>query len=185
MKVTKIENLSLVRDIKPPILFSPNFSQFDHLKKKTDFSLVQNREWKKKLFWTNKEFIFFFNCSSWEKLVGKIGQNTIGCFVDWCHELQYLSTNNNTIQHSITKRRKVSKWSQQVLVKCFFFRLYPNNALVSVTILLLWSIFGITKGIQFIINVMFILRNNFCMKRTFYQQSGPTLYIALKTHCRA
>ena len=49
---------------KPRILFSPicftNFSLFEQLKKKTNFSLVQN--WEKNIFGTNKMFVFFFNC---------------------------------------------------------------------------------------------------------------------------
>ena len=28
-----------------------------------------------KLFWTNKKFAFFFNCSNWEKFVKQIGEN--------------------------------------------------------------------------------------------------------------
>ena len=53
----------LVRDIKPPILFSPifstNFSQFEQLKRKQTFHW-SNTE-KENLFWTNK------NCKNWEK----------------------------------------------------------------------------------------------------------------------
>ena len=33
---------------------------------------------RKNLFWTNKKFVFLFNCSSWEKFVEKIGGNKIG-----------------------------------------------------------------------------------------------------------
>ena len=37
-----------------------------------DFQLAN---WDKKiLFWTNKKFVFFFNCSNWEKFVEKIGE---------------------------------------------------------------------------------------------------------------
>ena len=28
--------------------------------------------WEKTLFWTNEKFVFFFNCSNWEKFVEKI-----------------------------------------------------------------------------------------------------------------
>ena len=36
---------------------------------------------KKILFWTNQNFVFFFNCSSWEKFVEKIGE------ADWWKHL--------------------------------------------------------------------------------------------------
>ena len=37
-------------------------------------------------FWTNEKFVFFFNCSNWEKLVEIIGENKIGGLVVWYHE---------------------------------------------------------------------------------------------------
>ena len=39
----------------------PNFSQFEVLKKLTNFLLVQNRFFFSQ-FWTNEKFVFFFNC---------------------------------------------------------------------------------------------------------------------------
>ena len=42
---------------------------------------------RKNLFRTNKKFVFFFNCSSWEKLVEKIGEYKIRCLVVGSHEL--------------------------------------------------------------------------------------------------
>ena len=64
-------------------IFSMNFSQFELLKNKTNFLLVQNRFFSQ--FRTNEKFVIFFNCSNWEKFVEKIGENKIGCLVVWCH----------------------------------------------------------------------------------------------------
>ena len=33
-----------------------------------------------------EEFVFFLNCSNWEKFVEKIGENKIRGLVVWCHE---------------------------------------------------------------------------------------------------
>ena len=41
---------------------------------------------KQSQFWTNEKFVFFFNCSNWEKFAEKIGENKIGCLVVWSHE---------------------------------------------------------------------------------------------------
>ena len=45
-----------------------------------------NAKLRKNLFWTNEKFVFFFNCSDWEKFMEKIGGNKIGCLVVWCHK---------------------------------------------------------------------------------------------------
>jgi hypothetical protein len=37
-------------------------------------------------FYTNEKFVFFFNCSNWEKFVGKTGENKIRALEVWCHE---------------------------------------------------------------------------------------------------
>ena len=57
---------------------------------------------RKNLFWTNKKFVIFFNCSNWEKIVEKIGENKIGCLVDWCHKQEiYYSSFIFDIFHSV------------------------------------------------------------------------------------
>ena len=33
-----------------------------------------NGKLRKRLFWTNNKFVFFFNCTNWEKFVDKIGE---------------------------------------------------------------------------------------------------------------
>ena len=65
----------LVRDIKPqnhescfPQFFSTKFPRFEETKKKINFSLVQN--WEKKLFWTNKKFLFLFQLLKLRKFRG-------------------------------------------------------------------------------------------------------------------
>ena len=55
-----------------------------------DFLLNWQTE-KNKLFWSNKKFVFFFNCTNWEKLVKQIGEN-----IWW---IRYLLS---------TRRRKIS-----------------------------------------------------------------------------
>ena len=42
---------------------------------------------RKPLFLANKKFVFFFNCSNWEKFEGKIGENKIWRSMFWSHEL--------------------------------------------------------------------------------------------------
>ena len=62
----------LVRDIEPlnnQSCFPQIFQRIFLSKKKPNFSIVRNQE--KNLFWTKKKFVFFFNCSSWEKFVEK------------------------------------------------------------------------------------------------------------------
>ena len=68
----------LVRDIKPlnNHFFSPIFSSL-RVEKVNKIVFFQ--------FWTNKKFLFFFNCWNWEKFVEKIEENKIGCLVVWCH----------------------------------------------------------------------------------------------------
>ena len=36
--------------------------------------LSQLANWEKKLFWTKKKFVFYFNCSSWKKIMEKISE---------------------------------------------------------------------------------------------------------------
>ena len=78
---------------KQPILFPPifsrNFSQFDYILEKWNKLFIGPIHIFPQ-FWTNEKFVFFFNCSNWEKFVGKIGENKIGCLVVWCHE-QYVA----------------------------------------------------------------------------------------------
>ena len=53
-KSSGINIVYLIRDIKPPkkaILFPPIFSQFEQLKKKTNFLLVQNRGFDRVCYW--------------------------------------------------------------------------------------------------------------------------------------
>ena len=57
----------LVRDIKPTILFSPIFSQFQHLKKKL---FVGPKQVFSK-FWTNEKFVFVFQLLKLRKNHGK------------------------------------------------------------------------------------------------------------------
>ena len=71
---------------KQPILFSPiistYFSQFEQLKKKTNFLLVQN--WGKICFGQPIKSVFSF--PSWEKFMNKIRKNKIRGLVVRCHE---------------------------------------------------------------------------------------------------
>ena len=39
-----------------------------------------------------EKFVFFFNCSNWEKFVEKIGEDKIRGLVVWCHEQDTLIT---------------------------------------------------------------------------------------------
>ena len=50
-------------------LVCPNFLSFS--------KLFIGPKLRKNLSWTNKKFVFFFNCSSWENFVEKIGENKI------------------------------------------------------------------------------------------------------------
>ena len=64
------KDVYLVRDIKPPILFLPifstNFTQFEQLKKKTNFSLVQ--KWEKTVNVNNFEEFAGVSKYSWNHL---------------------------------------------------------------------------------------------------------------------
>ena len=69
------------------------------------FSIVKLR---KKLFCTNK-FVFFFNCSNWEKFEEKIGENKIGCLVVWCH------AQDTRIDKSQMDSKKL-KWADDIVI---------------------------------------------------------------------
>ena len=84
---------------KPPILLSPIFPQiFLNLsswrRKQTFIGLKQVFP----QFWTNEKFLFFFNCSNWERL----GKKILFFLVVWCHEQD---TNQNKQQISWKKFR--------------------------------------------------------------------------------
>ena len=76
----------LVRDIKPPNhqscfsqLFYEFFSVWAVEKENKLFVGLKLRFF----FWTNKNFVFFFNCLNWDKFVVKLGKTRL---VVWCHE---------------------------------------------------------------------------------------------------
>ena len=82
----------LVRDINPPNnqfcfpqFFSTNFSQFEQLKKITNFLLVQNRFFFLS-FGPTKSCLSFSTAQTEKNSWEKIGENKIGFLVDWCHE---------------------------------------------------------------------------------------------------
>ena len=66
-----------------PHFFSWIFLSLSSQKRKETFHWPKTE---KNLFWTNKKFVFFFNCSNWEKFVEEIGENKIGGLVVWCHK---------------------------------------------------------------------------------------------------
>ena len=71
---------------------------------------------KKKLFWTNKKFVFFFNCSSWEKIRG----NKIRGLVVWCHK----QDNELTRLTKLWREKRVWKWLTKLevpLTKTYFY----------------------------------------------------------------
>ena len=48
--------------------------------------LFQLANWENKPVLTNKKFVFFCNCSNWEKFVEKLGKQN---WLVWCHEQEF------------------------------------------------------------------------------------------------
>ena len=79
-----VNRYHLVRDIKPPatlILISPNFSQLEQLKKKTNFLLVQNMFFLS--FGPMKSLFSFLKSQTEKNSWKKLGKTRL---VVWCHK---------------------------------------------------------------------------------------------------
>ena len=59
---------------------------------------------KKNLFWTNKKFVFFFNCSNWEKIVEKIRETNW-----WNYLMDSLKVEIDEEDSSVTRPEELVK----------------------------------------------------------------------------
>ena len=73
---------------------------------------------KKNLFWTIKKYVFFFNCSSWEKFVDETVENKIRCLVVWSHEL--------ITRLEICQNLKFVRWKNVVNTSLYLKKLNPS-----------------------------------------------------------
>ena len=85
----------------------------------------------KNMFWTNKNIVFFFNCSNWEKIADEIGENKISCLVVWCHEQDKCPNFEADCTKSENPNFNLKTWNSTTLFTIPF--QVPRGSNVSVT----------------------------------------------------